>query len=243
MHARRSVKAEHGAQGTAALAGLAGLAALAGAVTDPQLAPRVAAAAQAAAPPAAPAAQHAFSMQIASFYALQTELLLFKVGWHAPFSAPACCTFAAHASPPAQTRAAQLEVENAALRRLLQNGAGAQQQAAAHAAPAAAAHDGPQPAALQLVAPPPSPSGAAAAWMAQAAQQTPHNAAASNIASVIGAALAAQGGGFNPGAPGASDMASVRPLRDALLCCHLGVCADLLASTAHCFRSHRTCRS
>jgi hypothetical protein len=140
------------------------------------------------------------------------------VGWHALFSALACCTFAAHASSPAQTRAAQLEVENAALRRLLQNGAGAQQQAAAPAAPA---HDGPQPAVLQLVAPPPPPSGVAAAWMAQAqaaqAQAQPQNAAANHIASALSAALAAQGGGFNFAAPGGSDMASVRPLHAALL--------------------------
>lgn len=84
----RGVKAEHGGAGApdgaaAELSGLAGLAALAGAVTTTttqdesaqvaQLRALLQQAQQVAATPA-----HATSMQVASFYALQTELLLFK---------------------------------------------------------------------------------------------------------------------------------------------------------------------
>ena len=79
-HARR-IKVEQGTAGAGsdALAGLAGLAALAGAVTEPNGPQHASLAALAAPQHASPAAQHALSMQIASFYALQTELLLFKV--------------------------------------------------------------------------------------------------------------------------------------------------------------------
>jgi len=84
----RGVKAEHGGAGApdgaaAELSGLAGLAALAGAVTTTtpdesaqvaQLRALLQQAQQVAATPA-----QATSMQVASFYALQTELLLFKV--------------------------------------------------------------------------------------------------------------------------------------------------------------------
>ena len=214
MHARR-VKAEHGtpASGAAAFTGLAGLAALAGAVSEPQqpAPPPPTAAALAAAAQTPP---NAFCMQIASFYALQTELLLFKVRplvLTEGLFCNNCKPRVAHTTHRAQTRAAQLEAENATLRRLLHGQASTQPQQQQAPAATPQQQQGAQPAALQLVAPPPPPSSAAAAWAAQPQLQN-----AANITSAISAALAAHSGG--------GEMMTVRT---ALLRCALRWRADM----------------